>query len=95
MRYLIPRTRLYLPHPPSTPLPINLTIFKRGTNNELGEQVATTGPYSDALSGVAIPRTKLESGIYLLVPSGYEKGREGAWVLHVWSDVAVSAELVK
>jgi calpain-7 len=90
---LIPRTRLHLPEPLGHP--INLTIFKRNTDGALGEQVATTGPYSDTLSGVCIIKTKLEAGIYLFIPSTYDKGTEGAWTLNVWSDVGLSAENAK
>jgi len=90
---LIPRTRLHLPEPLGHP--INLTIFKRNTDGALGEQVATTGPYSDTLSGVCITKTKLEAGIYLFIPSTYDKGTECAWTLNVWSDVGLSAENAK
>ena len=75
--------------------PINLTVFKRNTDGALGDQAATTGPYSDTLSGVCIAKTKLESGIYLFIPSTYDKGAEGAWILNVWSDVGLSAENAK
>jgi calpain-7 len=90
---LISRTRLHLPEPLGHP--INLTIFKRNTDGALGDQVATTGPYSDTLSGVCITKTKLEAGIYLFIPSTYDKGTEGAWTLNVWSDVGLSAENAK
>jgi len=90
---LTPRTRLHLPEPLGHP--INLTVFKRNTDGALGDQVATTGPYSDTLSGVCITKTKLEAGIYLFIPSTYDKGTEGAWTLNVWSDVGLSAENAK
>ncbi|WWD16725.1 hypothetical protein CI109_101156 [Kwoniella shandongensis] len=84
-------SRLYLPQP--SPTPINLTMFKRGTKGTLGEQVATTGPYEDCLTGVSTGRVKLDSGIYVFVPSTYE-GTKGEWVMKIWSDVAISAEVV-
>ena len=90
---LISRSRLHLPQP--LEYPINLTVFKRNTDGALGEQVATTGPYSDTLSGVCIAKTKLEAGIYLFIPSTYDKGTEGAWTVNVWSDVGLSAENAK
>jgi calpain-7 len=90
---LTPRTRLHLPEPLGHP--INLTIFKRNTDGAIGDQVATTGPYSDTLSGVCINKTKLDAGIYLFIPSTYDKGTECAWTLNVWSDVGLSAENAK
>ncbi|WVQ83588.1 hypothetical protein IAT38_005729 [Cryptococcus sp. DSM 104549] len=84
--------RLYLPA--RSPAPINLTIFKRGPGGSLGEQAATTGPYSDALTGVSTGRVKLDAGLYVAVPSTYEKAK-GEWVLKVWADVALSTEAVK
>lgn len=90
---LIPSARLHMPEPLGHP--INLTVFKRNTDGALGDQVATTGPYTDTLSGVCIAKTKLESGIYLFIPSTYDKGAEGAWILNVWSDVSLSADNAK
>lgn len=86
--------RLYLPHP--APVPVNITLFRRAVGaTGIGEQVATSGPYTEATSGVALPRTKLSPGVYLLIPSTYEGGMEAAWVLDVWGDKAFSAEVRK
>lgn len=85
------QSRLYLPT--RSPVPINLTIFKRAQGGALGEQLVTTGPYSDSICGVSTGKMKLDSGVYLLVPSSYEKSK-GGWVLKIWSDVALSAEIV-
>jgi hypothetical protein len=85
--------RLHLPEPLG--YPINLTAFKRSTDGTLGDQVATAGPYSDTLSGVCIAKTKLDAGIYLFVPSTFDKGLQGAWTMNVWSDVSLSAERAK
>ncbi|WRT65480.1 uncharacterized protein IL334_002423 [Kwoniella shivajii] len=82
-------SRLCLPRP--SPVPINMTIFRRGTGVKLGEQVSTTGPYSDALSGVSTGRVKLDSGIYILVPSSYGPIKT-SWIMKIWSDVAISVE---
>jgi hypothetical protein len=62
-----------------------------------GDQLATSGPYSDATSGVRIPKTRLEQGVYVLVPSGYEKGIGvgGKWRVEAWCDAAFSVEVVK
>ncbi|WVR04018.1 hypothetical protein IAU60_001017 [Kwoniella sp. DSM 27419] len=84
-------SRLLLPAP--SPTPINLTVFRRAAGGGLGEQVATTGPYSDALSGVATGRVKLDQGIYILIPSSFEPSKAD-WTLKVWSDVAISVEMV-
>ncbi|KAK8861370.1 hypothetical protein IAR55_002189 [Kwoniella newhampshirensis] len=85
-------SRLYLPQP--SPTPINLTIFKRGLDGTLGEQIATTGPYADTLTGVCTRRVKLDSGIYVFVPSTYEASKSD-WIMKIWSDVAISAELIR
>ncbi|OCF58147.1 calpain-like protease palB/RIM13 [Kwoniella mangroviensis CBS 10435] len=82
-------SRLYLPTPSS--IPINLTIFRRGTGGGLGEQIGTTGPYADTLNGVTTGKVKLDQGIYVFVPSSYEPVKS-KWVLKVWSDVAISVE---
>lgn len=91
------------------PVPVNLTIFKRvasvagvaegGTGSGagdapgLGEQVATSGPYVERVSGVGLPRTKVPAGVYLAVPSTYQGGVVGGWTMDVWANVAFSAEL--
>jgi hypothetical protein len=86
--------RLYLPQP--APVPVNITLFRRAASgNGIGEQVATSGPYVEATSGVALPRTRLPPGVYLLIPSTYERGMLGEWVLDVWGDKAFSAEVRK
>lgn len=54
------RSRLYLPT--RSPVPINLTIFKRAQGGALGEQLVTTGPYSDSICGVSTGKMKLDSG---------------------------------
>ncbi|KIR26024.1 calpain-like protease palB/RIM13 [Cryptococcus deuterogattii LA55] len=84
-------SRLYLPT--RSPVPINLTIFKRAEGGALGEQLVTTGPYSDSICGVSTGKIKLDAGVYLLVPSSYERSKVG-WVLKIWSDVPLSAEII-
>ncbi|OXB33391.1 calpain-like protease palB/RIM13 [Cryptococcus neoformans] len=90
-RPAVVQSRLYLPT--RSPVPINLTIFERAQGGALGKQLVTTGPYSDSICGVSTGKMKLDSGVYLLVPSSYERSK-GAWVLKIWSDVALSAEIV-
>ncbi|CAE6472096.1 unnamed protein product [Rhizoctonia solani] len=54
------------------PLPaLNLTLFERNAQGLPGRQVATSGAYSDAVSGVILPDVLLRPGIYLFVPSTY------------------------
>ena len=83
--------RLHLPTP--APIPVNLTLFRRSTGSALGDQVATTGPYADNVSGVLIEKTKLEAGVYLAIPSGYQAGLLADWRLDVWADDPFSAEM--
>lgn len=79
-------------------IPLNLTLFTRKEGGGIGEQKATSGPYSDTVSGVRIARTKpgaIQSGVYVLVPSAYERG-EGKgkrWRVDVWADGPFSLEL--
>lgn len=83
--------RLTLPTP--APVPVNLTVFRRGTGT-LGEQVATSGPYVERVSGVSTGRCRLGAGIYVLVPSTYNAVL-GEWSVDVWSDVQFSVEVVR
>ncbi|KAK4687428.1 calpain-7, partial [Tremellales sp. Uapishka_1] len=85
--------RLHLPVPSTTPL--NLTLFKRGTGASLGDQVVTTGPYAESICGVSTNRFNLDRGVYLLIPSAYERGMKGDWVVNVWSNANLSAELLE
>jgi calpain-7 len=87
--------RLQLRHPPPPSTPLNLTMFRRAPSAQLGDQVTTSGPYSDALSGVTTGRVKLDAGIYMLVVSAWEAGMAKGleWEVRIWSDGAVSAGL--
>nr|ODN98585.1 calpain-like protease palB/RIM13 [Cryptococcus depauperatus CBS 7855] len=85
-------SRLYLPTP--SPMPINMTIFKRTEGGALGQQVATTGPYSDSTCGVSTGKIRLDAGIYIAVLSTYEPSKN-EWVLKLWSDVAFAAEMIR
>jgi len=55
-------------------IPVNLTLFRRESGGTLGKQVASSGPYSDQTSGVVVPMTQLEPGIYMVVASTYSPG---------------------
>lgn len=79
-------------------MPLNLTLFKRQEGRQLGPQIATSGPYADTISGVRIPRTRIEEpGVYVLVISGYEQGAgKGArWKVDVWADSTFEVERLK
>ncbi|ORX36377.1 hypothetical protein BD324DRAFT_651615 [Kockovaella imperatae] len=80
--------RLFHVVPTSSPIPLNLTLFQRSDGGQIGDQVATSGPYSDSLSGVRLSRTKLDAGVYLLVPSAWDPGMGigSEWELRVWAD---------
>lgn len=89
-------------HPPSGvsdlgpyTAPLNLTLFQRKQGGETGDQIATSGPYSDTLSGVRIGRIKIEEGVHVLVPSLYERGegRGRRWRVDVWGDRAFEMEV--
>ena len=72
-----------------TVAPLNLTLFERAAGGEPGDQLATSGPYSDNTSGVRIERTRIgKEGVYVLIPSAYERGSGvgGRWRIDVWAD---------
>ena len=89
--------RLFMPNSTTTDSPLNLTLFKRTEGGQLGAQVTTSGPYSDAVPGVRVPRIKLEAGVYLLVPSAWGAGMavRRKWELRVWADGAVEVEVLR
>jgi calpain-7 len=81
--------RLQLATSTTSSIPLNLAIFERGTGNKLGRQIITTGPYSDARSGVVTPPIKLQKGTYILLPSTYKPGVEASFRILVYSSRAV------
>ena len=89
--------RLFLPNSTATDIPLNLTLFNRSEGGQIGDQVATSGPYSDTVSGVRIPRLKLEAGVYVLVPSAWGAGMGVGkkWELRVWAEGPVEVELAR
>ena len=84
------RLRLQLAEPSSySSVALNLTVFNPPTGaGALGRRVATSGPYSDAVSGVLIEQLTLQQGRYLVVPSTYNTGVEAGYRLIVYSNVA-------
>jgi calpain-7 len=77
--------RLQLASPSSTSIPISIAIFKRGPAGSLKDQVATSGPYADAISGVITPETHLEAGLYVIVPSTYAAKVEESFNINVYA----------
>lgn len=64
----------------------NLSLFSSSTN--LQRCVASSGPYSDALSGVDIPKRSICPGKYHLVPSTYHAGVHAQFRIVVYSTVS-------
>ncbi|KAH7334763.1 hypothetical protein B0J17DRAFT_671415 [Rhizoctonia solani] len=67
------------------PPALNLTLFERNAQGLPGRQVATSGAYSDAVSGVMLPDILLRPGIYLFVPSTYFPGVLGEFQILLYS----------
>ncbi|CAE6506015.1 unnamed protein product [Rhizoctonia solani] len=67
------------------PPALNLTLFERNDQGLPGKQVATSGAYSDAVSGVMLPDISLRPGIYLFVPSTYYPGVLGDFQIMLYS----------
>ena len=86
-----------LPTTPTSPIPINLTLFHRSSGTQLGSQISTSGPYSDTISGVVVPKLKLDPGVYVFVISAWEVGLGVGenWQVRVWSDGPLEVEVVK
>lgn len=78
-------SRLQLSSPSSTSIPISIAIFKRGPAGSLKDQVATSGPYADTISGVVTPETLLEAGLYVIVPSTYAANVEESFTINVYA----------
>ncbi|KAI5448818.1 cysteine protease, partial [Naganishia albida] len=77
--------RLLLSSPTLTSIPISIAIFKRGPSGSLKDQVSTSGPYADPISGVVTPLTYLEAGIYVAVPSTYAARIEESFTISVYA----------
>lgn len=70
--------------PPS----INATLFRINALDKLGEHLTTSGPYSDAHSGVVTGQVMLQPDRYVVVPSTYSPNLEGGFRLIVYSSDA-------
>ncbi|KAF8608405.1 cysteine proteinase [Ceratobasidium sp. AG-I] len=64
---------------------LNLTLFERSIQGTPGKQVATSGAYSDAVSGVLLPSTPVRPGTYLFIPSTYYPGVLSGFQIIVYS----------
>ncbi|PCH36605.1 cysteine proteinase [Wolfiporia cocos MD-104 SS10] len=76
---------------PAPPVSINVTIYQRKTPHAPATVVATSGPYADALAGVATPQAALQPGAYVVVPSTYHPGVQRAFRLTIYSTSPVRA----
>lgn len=65
----------------------NLSLFPSSSTN-LQRCIASSGPYSDALSGVDIPKRSISPGKYYLVPSTYHAGVHAQFRMIVYSTVS-------
>lgn len=85
-----------MPIAPAMPVPLNLTLFTRGPGAQLADQIATSGPYADPISGVKVDKTRVKAGVYVLVPSAWERGMAvgSKWEVKVWSDGPLEVEVV-
>ncbi|KAG1739095.1 uncharacterized protein EDB91DRAFT_1237555 [Suillus paluster] len=65
----------------------NLSLFPSSSSN-LQRPITSSGPYSDALSGVDIPKRPLAAGKYYLVPSTYHPGVQAQFRVIIYSTVS-------
>jgi len=74
---------------PSSSVSLNLTLFHFSSDpNSIGEHIVTSGPYSDAISGVVTPQVSLNPGTYLLVPSTYHPATQVGFRLIAYCSTA-------
>jgi len=71
--------------------PTNIALFSKATDstnprNLLGEEVLSSGPYSDSIYGVATSRKRIGTGTYILVPSTHSPGLMGDFEITIWSE---------
>ncbi|KAG6828848.1 hypothetical protein H0H92_006607 [Tricholoma furcatifolium] len=73
---------------PFTATSLNITVFPAYPGGSLGRHIATSGAYSDAISGVTTPQFSLGPGKYLAVLSTYNPGVESAFQVLIYTTVA-------
>ncbi|KAL1694472.1 hypothetical protein GGG16DRAFT_122519 [Schizophyllum commune] len=81
-----PSTNSTSPSPTHTTA-LNLTIYPAGEARAFNDHVATSGPYDDALPGVCTPEVMLQPGKYVLVPSTYNPGVVGGFLVVLYASV--------
>lgn len=69
----------------SSGVAINASLFEMDDAGGIGPQVFTSGPYSDAISGVTILESAIAAGHYILVPSTYASGVEAGFQVMLYS----------
>ncbi|KAL0577695.1 cysteine protease [Marasmius crinis-equi] len=74
--------------------PLNVSIYSATRAISTAEHVATSGGYSDALSGVITPLVHLPKGKYWIVPSTYNPEKEAPFRLIVYSTVSLEPRRV-
>ncbi|KAL4248263.1 peptidase C2 family protein [Abortiporus biennis] len=74
---------------------INVTLFQLTDKNTLGPHLATSGPYSDSVSGVITPQVTLQPGNHVIVPSTYNPGIEASFRLIVYSSSSTTVSRIK
>ena len=70
---------------------MNIALFSESgdstaPSSSLGEEVLSSGPYSDSIYGVSTPRKRVGAGCYTLVPSTHSPGVTGEFEIMVWSE---------
>ncbi|TFK21933.1 cysteine proteinase [Coprinopsis marcescibilis] len=71
----------------SKSVPINVTVYlasKPGADLSKVRHVGTSGPYDEALAGVATPEMTLGPAKYWVIPSTYHRGVQGEFKLIVY-----------
>ncbi|KAF9653758.1 cysteine proteinase [Thelephora ganbajun] len=70
---------------PSIVPALNVTVFPhRPGNSPLPAHITTSGPYSDAISGVVTPLVTMKRGEYLIIPSTFKEGIEASFRMEIF-----------
>ncbi|THH18691.1 hypothetical protein EW146_g2354 [Bondarzewia mesenterica] len=64
---------------------LNISVFPSPWSLPVGRSLLSSGPYSDALSGVVTPLVPIRAGKYIIVPSTFDVGVEGRFKFVVYS----------
>ncbi|KAJ3553680.1 hypothetical protein NM688_g3481 [Phlebia brevispora] len=82
---LIVRLQLNKPTPAVS---INVTIFNATEKLGLGPHITTSGPYTDAVSGVVTPQIAVQPGTYYIIPSTFNPGVHTRFKMIVYSSAS-------